>query len=75
MNTDKEGKEAGAGQLQLTAFKLTVVAVLPRPTRHALAEVSTNQVAARVGIDTGLAIAFVGIWGGRERVCGICTCS
>lgn len=38
------------------------VTVLPRPTREALAEVSTNQVAARVGIDARLAVAFVGIY-------------
>lgn len=38
------------------------VAVLPRPTGDALAEVSANQVAARVGIDAGLAVAFVGIY-------------
>lgn len=30
----------------LTEFRLTDVTVLPRPTREALAEVSTNQVAA-----------------------------
>lgn len=43
------------------SLQLTDVAVQPLPTRDALAEVSTNQVAARVGIDTGLAVAFVGI--------------
>lgn len=43
------------------SLQLTDVAVLPRPTRDALAEVSTNQVAARVGMDTRLAITFVGI--------------
>lgn len=42
-------------------FKLTGVAVLPRPTGDTLAEVSTNQVAARVGVDARLAFAFVGI--------------
>lgn len=41
--------------------RLTDVAVLPRPTGHALAEVSTNQVAAGVGIEARLALAFVGI--------------
>lgn len=45
----------------LTGFRLTDVTVLPRPTREALAEVSTNQVAAWVGIDARLAVAFVGI--------------
>lgn len=38
------------------------VAVLPRPTGDALAEVAANQVATRVGIDTRLAVAFVGIY-------------
>lgn len=37
------------------------VAVQPRPTRHTVAEVSTNQVSAGVGIDTGFAVTFVGI--------------
>lgn len=44
------------------AIVYIVVAVLSRPTGEALAEVSTNQVAAVVGIDAGLAIAFVGIY-------------
>lgn len=48
-------------QLQLTAFTLTGVAVLPAPTGNTLAEVSANQVAAGVGIDTRLCFAFVGI--------------
>lgn len=38
------------------------VTVQPRPTSDTLAEVSTNQVAAGVGVDTGLAVAFVGIY-------------
>lgn len=42
-------------------LQLTDVTVLPRPTRDALAEVPANQVAAGVGIDAGLAVAFVGI--------------
>lgn len=59
-------KEAEAGQVSRStaaadSLQLTDVAVLPRPTRDALAEVSTNQVAAGVGIDTRLAVAFIGI--------------
>lgn len=37
------------------------VAVLPRPARHTIAKVSTDQVPARVGIDTRLAFAFIGV--------------
>lgn len=37
------------------------VTVLPRPAKHTVAKVSTNQVTARVGIDTRFAFAFVGI--------------
>lgn len=58
-----KGSRCPATQLQPTAdsLPLTDVAVLPRPTGDTLAEVSANQVAARVGIDTRLAFAFVGI--------------
>lgn len=51
-------KRVAALQLQLQP---TDVTVLPRPTRDTLAEVSSNQVAAGVGVDARLAIAFVGI--------------
>lgn len=66
MSREKEIKEAGATQVccftaAADSLQLTDVAVLPRPTWDALAEVSTNQVAAGVGIDTRLAVAFVGI--------------
>lgn len=48
------------------ALQLTDVTVLPRPTREAFAEVSTNQVAAGVGVDTRLAVTFIGIWKDRR---------
>lgn len=66
MSREKGIKKTGATQASrptaaADSLQLTDVAVLPRPTRDALAEVSTNQVAAGVGIDTRLAVAFVGI--------------
>lgn len=58
----REGNEGGRSWTAAAdSLQLTDVAVLPRPTRDALAEVSANQVAARVGIDTRLAVAFIGI--------------
>lgn len=49
--TERNKREAGAGQVSRAtaaadSLQLTDVAVLPRPTGDALAEVSTNQVAA-----------------------------
>lgn len=66
LSREKGIKKAGATQVSCPTAaadspQLTDVTVLPRPTSDALAEVSTNQVAARVGIDTRLAVAFVGI--------------
>lgn len=53
---------AGSSVLALVLAVIDIdVTFLSRPTRNALAEVSTNQVAARVGVDTGLAVAFVGV--------------
>lgn len=40
---------------------LTGVAVLARPTGEALAEVPSNQVAAGVGIQAGVAFALIGV--------------
>lgn len=40
---------------------LTDVTVQPRPTREALAEVSTNQIAAGVGVYTRVALTLVGV--------------
>lgn len=37
------------------------VAVLPRPARHTVTKVSSNQVPAGVGIDARLALTFVGV--------------
>lgn len=57
-------------------LQLTDVTVLTHPTGDALAEVPSNQVAAGVGVDTRLAITFVGIYEseGEGGVCGICKC-
>lgn len=41
--------------------ELTDVAVLTGPTGHTLAEVSSNQVTAGIGVDARLAVAFVGV--------------
>lgn len=62
--SEKRVEEAGQVSHSTAAadsILLTDVAVLPHPTRDTLAEVSTNQVAARVCIDTRLAITFIGI--------------
>lgn len=40
---------------------LTGVTVLTRPTREALAEVSSNQISAGVGVDTGVVVTLIGV--------------
>lgn len=42
-------------------LRLTDVTVLARPAREALAEVSSNQISAGVGVDAGAVGALVGI--------------
>lgn len=55
-------------------WTLTYVTVVARPASNAVTVVAANQVPAGVGINTGLALTFIGIWktkgniqGGREK--------
>lgn len=51
--------------IKFRSDKLTTIAVLARPAWQALAEVSTNQVAAGPGVDAGAVRTLVGILGQR----------
>lgn len=53
--------EEGALKGGRSGFQLTDVTVLTSPARHTLAEVSSNQVAAGVGVEARLAVALVGV--------------
>ncbi len=41
---------------------LTYITILTRPARETLAEISTNQIVAWLGIHTWLVLTFIGIF-------------